>query len=213
MYYTSWKHCLTQELSMQHSRTTGLFNDFTNALAQQLFFWGQDVIHPDGNLLCKYGFEKRKSHGKQSTSCYRISFEGDTIELHGLCVGSYSYDRPSFLFTRYPHRCWIYEGEKTPAPGMIDKNKMNGKTTKELEAAAKRFLAWLLDYEDWITLNTEENYRKNCYKLYKKMPTSKVWLEPDMALSWLKNYFHMSHDLKRAKQWKHQEIISQQIIA
>lgn len=28
-----------------------LMRDFTDALAQQMYFWGRDVIHPSGNLL------------------------------------------------------------------------------------------------------------------------------------------------------------------
>ena len=48
---------------MLASNSIGLLNDFTKALGQQLYFWGCDVRHPQGNLLCEFGLERRKEQG------------------------------------------------------------------------------------------------------------------------------------------------------
>ena len=91
------------------NKSIGLLNDFTKALGQQLYFWGCDVTHPSGNLLCEYGLERRKNEDVKGSSCYRIKYQDDIIELHGLCVGRYSQDKVSFLYTRKHRRCWVYE--------------------------------------------------------------------------------------------------------
>lgn len=45
------------------SRLGGLLRDLTAGLTQQMFFWGKDVVHPDGNLLVRQGFAKSPSAG------------------------------------------------------------------------------------------------------------------------------------------------------
>jgi len=75
---------------MSNSRLRALLRDFTALLGQQMFFWGRDVLYPQGNLLCENGFEKRESKGLKGTSCYRKYLDGcNFIELHGACAGHY----------------------------------------------------------------------------------------------------------------------------
>ena len=69
------------------SRLGGLLRDLTAGLKQQMFFWGRDVVHPDGNLLVRQGFSKSPSAGLQGTSCYGLDWQGGRIELHGACAG------------------------------------------------------------------------------------------------------------------------------
>ena len=57
-----------------------------------VFFWGRDVVHPDGNLLVRQGFSKSPSAGLQGTSCYGLDWQGGRIELHGACAGWYPRD-------------------------------------------------------------------------------------------------------------------------
>ena len=45
---------------MSAKNAVGLLNDFSKGLGQHLFYWGHDVVHPRGNLLCEFGFEKYK---------------------------------------------------------------------------------------------------------------------------------------------------------
>ena len=180
----------------------GLLNDFTKALGQQLYFWGCDVIHPSGNLLCAYGMERRKEEGVKGTSCYRTTYKDDIIELHGLCVGRYSKNNASFLYTRKYRRCWIYEDSTPPLPGEYDKKLIKKKPIHQVELASRRFLEWWLEYESWIASRTNPAYRNKCYRYFRKLPTSKPWLQPDDAVSWLQQYMDSPGSLQRAKKWK-----------
>ena len=182
----------------------GLLNDFTKALGQQLYFWGRDVIHPSGNLLREYGFERRKEEGVKGTSCYRTHYKGDIIELHGLCVGRYSETQPSFLYTRKYRKCWIYEDSKPPLPGHYNKNLIQKNSISQIELASRQFLEWWLEYESWIATKTSPTYRHECYRSFRKFPRSKTWLKPDDARAWLQQYMDSPSTLKRAKKWKKQ---------
>ena len=184
------------------SNSIGLLNDFTTGLGQQLYFWGCDVVHPDGNLLCEYGLERRKEESVTGSSCYRTEYKNDIIELHGLCVGRYSEDKPSFLYTRKYRRCWVYEDSNPPLPGFYDKKLIQKKSVDQLEVASRRFLEWWLEYESWIAVRTDPDYRKNCFRSYRKLPKAKIWLKPNDAIQWLQTYLDSPTTLKRAKRWK-----------
>ncbi|MEM7700249.1 MAG: hypothetical protein AAF236_17790, partial [Verrucomicrobiota bacterium] len=110
------------------SRLRALLRDFTELLGQQMYFWGRDVIHPRGNLLCENGFERRKSEGLEGTSCYRLELgDGSFIELHGACAGYYDpsfSEGRSFLYIRNRKRCFLYSGEKPPAPGTYESDHL-----------------------------------------------------------------------------------------
>lgn len=190
--------------SKLNSSRSGLIRDFTNALGQQLYFWGRDVIHPDGNLLCEYGLERSKSEGLDKTSCYRMRFKGDLIELHGVCVGLYSSKHPSFLFTRFPRRCYIYDDHEPPPPGFYSRGLMNCGPPDKLEEACQRFLVWWLAYESWIEVRTDRKYRDRCYRAFGKLPKSKPWLPPSQALKWLQGYREAPETHTRARTWKNQ---------
>ena len=180
----------------------GLLNDFAKALGQQLYFWGCDVVHPGGNLLCEFGLERQKKEGVTGSSCYRIQYKSDIIELHSLCVGRYSKNNASFLYTRKYHRCWIYEDSKPPLPGFYDEKLIKKKPIQEIELAGRRFLEWWLEYEAWIATKKSPAYRNKCYRSFRKLPQSKSWLQPDDAIAWLQHYMDSPSSLQRAKNWK-----------
>ena len=173
----------------------------SNALGQQLFFWGRDVIHPRGNLLCEFGLERFKHKGVTGSSCYRTIFQNDIIELHSLCVGRYSQDTPSFFYTRQYRRCWVYEDEKPPIPGQYEKDLLNKKSFDKIEIASRNFLEWWLLYESWIESTIGIEYRNECYRSYRNLSRSKAWLQPSDALSWLQKYMESPNRVPRAKNW------------
>ncbi len=41
-------------------------------LHHQCWFFGRDILHPDGNLLVQYGFKRYKAPKKTGTNRYRI---------------------------------------------------------------------------------------------------------------------------------------------
>lgn len=191
-----------QSTTLSHSAKVGLLHDFTDALGQQIFFWGRDVLHPKGNLLCHFGFDRRKSEGLDGTSCYRIDFDGDLIELHGACVGRYSEHSTGFLFVRNRKCCFLYDSEEPPAPGFYVKNYLRTTPVDEMFEASLKFLAWWLEYEDWVRKVTEWGYRDRCFRMFRKLPKSKPWLAPDQARKWLCSYAESPETLTRARNWK-----------
>lgn len=187
---------------MQSAPSIGLINDFSKALGQQLFFWGCDVLHSKGNLLCEFGFEKYKREGVSGSSCYTTTFNEDIIELHSLCVGRYSKSTPSLLFTRRHRQCWVYDDNSPPPPGQYDPSLINKSSIEMIDTATRSFLEWWLEYESWISTATRPEYRVNCYHAYKRFTKSKSWLPPEDGLPWLQRYMHDPSTLPRAKQWK-----------
>lgn len=176
----------------QDSAAAILLRDFTDALTQQMYFWGRDVIHPSGNLLVAHGFDRRKSEGLEGTSCYRKALEEGYIELHGACAGWYSGESgvPGFLYIRTRRRCYLYEGEEPPVPGFYSDHLLRTDPGTGLVERSRRFLAWWLDYERWITEVTGPGYRTACYRTFAKLPKSAPWLPPAAGIDWLRRYHH-----------------------
>lgn len=143
---------------MPASRLRALPRDYTDLLGQQMFFWGRDVIHPRGNLLCENGFEKRKSEGLEGTSCYRKHLEeGGFIELHGACAGFYDPEnsaKTGFLYIRNRSRCFLFSADEPPAPGFYSPDTLGYGPALDLYNASLRFLDWWLEYENWIEKET-----------------------------------------------------------
>lgn len=190
--------------ALSNSAKLGLLRDFTDALGQQMFFWGRDVLHPRGNLLCHFGFDRRKSEGLDGTSCYRMDYDGDLIELHGACVGRYSKEKSGFLFVRNRKGCFLYESDEPPAPGFYAKEYLRSAPIDEMFDASLKFLRWWLEYETFINQATERGYRDRCFRMFRKLPKSKPWLVPDQARKWLRSYADSPENLSRAKSWKAQ---------
>ncbi|MEM6278095.1 MAG: hypothetical protein AAF733_01355 [Verrucomicrobiota bacterium] len=188
--------------SLSHSAKVGLLRDFTDALGQQMFFWGRDVLHPRGNLLCHFGFDRRKSQGLDGTSCYRMDYEEDFIELHGACVGRYSKSDSGFLFVRNRKTCFLYGADEAPDPGFYAKEFLRTAPVSEMFDASLRFLQWWLEYEAWVHRVTESGYRDRCFRMFRKLPKSKPWLTPDQARKWLRSYAESPETLTRARSWK-----------
>ncbi|MCT4641240.1 MAG: hypothetical protein N4A33_03015 [Bacteriovoracaceae bacterium] len=196
-------------LASKESNPSGLINDFKNALGQQLYYWGRDVAYPKHNLLCEFGLKKYESNGKGSKTCYKMKFNNDIIELHQLCIGLYCADKTSFIFTRQYRRCWNYNDSKPPLPGYYNKKLISTTPIDQLEISCRKFAQWLFEYEIWISKNTPPSYREDCFKSYKRIPKSKLWLPPSIALEWLKIFKDSPRTLERSKEWKRQYLNSQ----
>lgn len=174
------------------SRMRALIRDFTDLLGQQMYFWGRDVVHPRGNLLCEHGFERRKSEGLEGTSCYRKPLDGGAfVELHGACAGHYDSVRNSganFLYVRSRKRCFLYTESNPPAPGFYAPETLNQGPALELYFRSLRFLDWWLTYEKWIESKTAPDWREACYEAFASLPASRPSLPPREAVLWLAQY-------------------------
>ncbi|MEM7384324.1 MAG: hypothetical protein AAF514_05210 [Verrucomicrobiota bacterium] len=176
---------------MPVGRLRALLRDFTALLGQQMYFWGRDVIHPRGNLLCESGFKRSKSEGLTGTSCYRMQLERGFIELHGACAGHYAPCKEreqNFIYIRNRKRCFLYTGEEPPAPGIYEPETLCSDSALGLYLASLPFLEWWLKYEQWIEEKTASDWRERNYRAFASLPASRPSLPPREALHWLAEY-------------------------
>ncbi len=184
----------------------GLIRDFTAGLNQQMYFWGRDVLYPDGNLLTDHGFARMPSGGLKGTSCYRMQLaDGDHIELHGACVGRYpavQCQSPGFLFVRARQRIFLYSGSEPAIPGRYVPEQLRPGSAVEMYAICCQFLDWWLAYEEWITTRVSPGFRDACHWTFQHLPASAPWLPPAEALAWLRAFRESPTTVPRARNWK-----------
>lgn len=161
-----------------------LFRDLADGFGQQMFFWGRDAIHSDGNIFIRSGFQKRASNGLQGTSCYSLPWQGGHIELHGSHAGWFG-QGGGFLFVRPLSRCVRWLDETPPPPGIWPREKYQSAADDALHKMAVPFLDWWLEHERTVAQITGVQYRQECFRLYKKLPNTRAWLAPQQAVRWI----------------------------
>ena len=98
--------------------TPYFLRDLAEGIQQQIFFWGQDVLRPEGNFLLEQGFEQSPSTGLKGTSCYRREWQQGHVELYGSCAGWYS-ESGRFTFIRPWKRCVVWRSGDSPPHSRI----------------------------------------------------------------------------------------------
>ena len=169
------------------SRLRGLIRDLTDGLAQQMYLWGRDVRHPDGNALVRVGLQRiaRIGNDGEGTSLYRIERENGWIELHGFCAGWRPHDpaKDGMLYIRRCHRIFLAQGSMTP--GRYDMSRLRGGTVDEVFSSFNPFLRWWVDYERWANETLGTPWRTDCWRDYVKLRRARPWLSPVQAVDWL----------------------------
>ena len=182
------------------SSLSPLFRDLATGLNQQMFFWGQDAVHPEGNLFVRLGFEKRPSTGLQGTSCYRFPWQEGAIELHGSYAGWIGGEGGMF-FIRPLHRCVRWLDGTPPVPGKWPRERYSSKSDEFLYAAARPFLDWWLKHEDRVLSLTGKAYRDTCHRNYGKQSRTRTWLRPDLATRWVTGFRDHPESLPRVRRF------------
>ncbi len=172
--------------------------DLAAGLRQQMFYWGQDVVHPSGNLLVAQGFVRKKLAGLQGTSCYGLEWQGGRIELHGACAGWYGPDQ-GFIFIRPEGRCRAWMGAGPPVPGDWPAERLSDPGPAHLRDLSLPFLDWWAHSEHRIGTLAGPSYRLRCHRLFKRLPRSRPWLPPEQADRWLRHFRADPVGLERAK--------------
>lgn len=183
------------------SRQRVLLRDFSDALRQQMFFWGRDVL-TGGNLLLRHGFEKRESPGLKGTSCYFQRHEDGLIELHGACAGWYpdaGSARPGLLYVRARGRCTTHHLHEPVVPGVYDPAAQESRTAEVMEAA-RIFAAWLVEYEAWVVKMEGAAYREGCWRMLARLPKGRPWLPAHEAARWLREFSLRGAGTPRSRQ-------------
>jgi hypothetical protein len=180
------------------NRSAILFRDLADGLRQQMYFWGLDAIHPDGNLFVRSGFHKRPSTGLQGTSCYSFPWQGGVIELHGSHAGWLGAE-DGFLYIRPHGRCVRWLDSAPPIPGVWPGESYENRSEPSLHAVAVPFLHWWLHHESQVTQNAGTAYRDDCFRKFKKLPKTRAWLPPATATRWISQLAENPASLARAK--------------
>jgi len=160
------------------------FRDLAAGMHQQMYFWGLDAMHPDGNLFVRTGFHKRQSEGLRGTSCYALPWSGGRIELHGSHAGWFGEDS-GFLFIRPLGRCVRWCDGHPPVPGDWRADHFDGRADESLYLLARPFLDWWLAHELEVARLAGDAFREVCYRQFKKLPKSRSWLPPAAANCWV----------------------------
>lgn len=177
--------------SRQRLRLT--LRDAARAFYCQMYYWGRDVLHPDGNLLVRYGFTKIPRTTKEGTSRYQLDWQGGLLELHGFCAGWYAQDgRPGICFDRR-HDAWrLWNSPVPPEPDAVQRGACRTSSASLLTTdpapvleLVSGFAGWLLHYETWARRQWGASARKEQHRDFVKLRSRRWWLPPEESLAWL----------------------------
>ena len=153
-----------------------------NLMNHQCWDFGRDILHPSGNLLIHFGFERfGVPKGKTGGNSYRIDLDENSelviwgfgiflgeSETGGIFINRFDFS-PKILNT---FRLNLPITESTQLPhSRKPLNSNEGKTALE---KTKRIVDWLIGYESWVEKICGKNWRKQCLDDW-----GKATLEPD----------------------------------
>ena len=170
-----------------HNRLKILLKDCADGFYQQMYFWGKDVTHPEGNQLEAYGFIKSQSQGIKGTSCYTYQSNSKTIELYGSCAGYYS-EQSNIVFLRPRNRFYEWLPQHKLVAGRWSQNDLHTHDADAMFAAMTPFLKWWLTYEQWILDHHGAHYREQCFTEWSKVNRKLTWLTPQAAIAWVTEF-------------------------
>lgn len=140
-------------------------------LHHQCWFFGRDIMHPDGNLLTQYGFKRLKAPKKAGTNRYRIEidrsveidlwgfglFYGDK-RLGGLFIRRYDFSPQRFETGKLGTR--IFKSEQLPC----NRRPVTGVEIDAVKQLTRRAVEWILVYEAWIEEVCGKEWRRKCLR-------------------------------------------------
>jgi len=139
----------------------------TALIDQQMWCWGCDVKHSDGNLLMKYGAEKRQSPNPRYHSAYHFYLENNSVlNLWGWGMWIASPQHGSLFLGRSRSQIrYIPEIILTPdawckADLPLTDTPLNPIELTNAQQLFARALGWISEYEIWINTQTSPDYRE-----------------------------------------------------
>lgn len=167
-------------------------------MEQIMYYLGLDVRHESGNRLLMAGFRKSRSLGLQGTSRYRLAWDGGEIEMHGACAGWFG-EEAGVVYFRRRGRFYLWQGAARPVPGEFRRECVQRGGGEERLSRVRRFLAWYVAYEKELRAELGEDYRRACFREYKRLARSRSWLSPERDLRWLVALERGLPELSRAR--------------
>jgi hypothetical protein len=150
-------------------------------LHHQCWFFGRDIHHPAGNLLCRCGFERLGvTDGKDGSNRYRLSEAGGAeINLWGWGVFFGDGARGGIFIKRYDFRPRLFEtgrlnvsvfkSENLP-PSRLPREDFQKRTARTLTAD---LIGWILRYEDWVEKTCGASWRRKNLRDWKNAAMKK----------------------------------------
>lgn len=183
---------------MDEKKLRLLLKDCAHGFYQQMYFLGKDVIHPGGNQLECYGFEKSPSKGLKGTSCYTGEFNEGVIELYGACAGYYSTTSQAVFLRK---RCRFYQWlpDHKLIAGCWSQEEIQVKSPEAMYTAIRPFLQWWVAYEQWIESRWGSLYRERCFDEWSKIKGRTTWLPSQSARQWVQQFLEQKDTHVRPK--------------
>lgn len=145
-------------------------------LHHQLWFFGKDITHKDGNLLIRYGFERfGVPQNKTGGTSYRLTLN-DTQELVLFGFGVFFGDKKSggIFLKRYEFQPNLLKCPNLELPiwkSDLLPDRYLPRADNEIENAKLLFINLtnqILDYELWIDEICGKRWRKSCLEEWGK---------------------------------------------
>ncbi len=159
-------------------------------IEHQMYFWGRDVLHPDGNRLVAAGCQSfRRTECSHAVRCYQLETPAAQIILHSTGVSLQPTDgSPGVVFLRPTHRLYHLPEGALPLP--YDKDtvrSLRGILPSEFPKALTTLLAFVQAYEDWAADQwLPTGSRLAAWREQKSSATKGIrWLKPQESLQWL----------------------------
>jgi len=140
-------------------------------LHHQCWFFGRDILHPDGNLLVQYGFKRYKAPKKAGTNRYRMLID-KAVEIDlwgfGLFYGDAQvggifirrYDFSPLLFQTGSLGPRIFKSEQLPK----SQRPINSDQIDAAKDLTRRAVDWILSYEVWVEGVCGKQWRRKCLR-------------------------------------------------
>jgi hypothetical protein len=164
-----------------------------------LWCWGQDVKHPTGNLLMRYGLERYRTPGDpdKGSTCYRTDEDDTHVALWGFGVFFGTRRLGGLYIARYDfHPLWgeiesVSYGVHSPDDLPTFHRPRRASHWRQAHRLLTELLSWIVKYERWVTMEVGSLYRRDCIDR---------WLDPVVPSEQLENAWH---SLRRRRWERH----------
>lgn len=138
-------------------------------MEQQVWCWGRDVEHPQGNLLMRFGFERHRDRSTADRStCYRLDQDQLHVSLWGFGMFFGRRDLGGLYLDRFKF-CpkWAPVESLSLAIHWPDELPVfaRPRSTPQWQRARKLWkssLLWIANYEAWVRSTAGLPYRREC---------------------------------------------------
>lgn len=155
--------------TLRKTDLTRKFHEAGRLLNQQLWYWGQDIQRPEGNLLIAYGLTRiaPPSNKGKCPAIYQFDTgrHGQNIMLRGFGIWYQQASRKPMFWRRYkpdPQRVVEYSADQPPWLESDLPLLATPRIRQELnviEQSFRQLCHWIADYEAWIARELPPYYR------------------------------------------------------